>query len=219
MFAALRASTSRAGVRAFSVSTRAAAKQPLKSSSETPQPVDLLTKIGRGAEKKLGEKAATWNDLTKLYKTGSSALEDAGLGPKERKWVSFARAMVESSAVLEGRLAPTFCGGEKQGSRCEAAARHVQNIAGGASRYLHQQERARATPLRKLCLSVVTSRDLACPTPDYCSERRADRHRYIMWAFSRYSTGDAPSSFIEPPRPAKKIRGWGPRVQNGKRVK
>ncbi|WWC91022.1 uncharacterized protein L201_005962 [Kwoniella dendrophila CBS 6074] len=43
--------------------------------------------------------------------------------------------------------------------------------------------------------------------------------RYLLWAFSRYSQGSAPSTFIKPPRPPKKIRGWGPKIQNGVRVR
>ncbi|WVQ93036.1 hypothetical protein IAU59_000100 [Kwoniella sp. CBS 9459] len=43
--------------------------------------------------------------------------------------------------------------------------------------------------------------------------------RYLLWAFSRYSQGDSPSSFIRPPREPKKFRGWGPKIQNGVRVK
>nr|XP_019010043.1 uncharacterized protein I206_05605 [Kwoniella pini CBS 10737]OCF48824.1 hypothetical protein I206_05605 [Kwoniella pini CBS 10737] len=31
--------------------------------------------------------------------------------------------------------------------------------------------------------------------------------RYLLWAFSRYSQGSNPSSFIRPPRPPKKFRG------------
>ncbi|WVQ74462.1 hypothetical protein IAR50_004063 [Cryptococcus sp. DSM 104548] len=42
--------------------------------------------------------------------------------------------------------------------------------------------------------------------------------RYILWAFSRYSQGSSPSSFIRPPKPAKKFRGWGPKIQHGVRV-
>lgn len=31
--------------------------------------------------------------------------------------------------------------------------------------------------------------------------------RYVLWAFSRYSQGDAPSTFIQPQKPPKKFRG------------
>ncbi|BEI81100.1 hypothetical protein CcaverHIS002_0202600 [Cutaneotrichosporon cavernicola] len=125
MFAVLRASSSR-GVRAFSSTAQAAAKLPLRAHSETPKPADLLTKIGRNAEKKLGEKVPDWKSLTELYFKGTKPMSDAGMTPRER--------------------------------------------------------------------------------------------RYVMWALERYSHGDAPSTFIRPPTPAKKFRGWGPRVQNGKRV-
>ncbi|WWC98161.1 hypothetical protein V866_005052 [Kwoniella sp. B9012] len=43
--------------------------------------------------------------------------------------------------------------------------------------------------------------------------------RYLLWAFSRYSQGSAPSTFIRPPRPPKKFRGWGPKIQHGVRVR
>ncbi|WRT69255.1 uncharacterized protein IL334_006239 [Kwoniella shivajii] len=43
--------------------------------------------------------------------------------------------------------------------------------------------------------------------------------RYLLWAFSRYSQGSTPSSFIKPPKPPKKFRGWGPKIQNGVRVR
>jgi hypothetical protein len=31
--------------------------------------------------------------------------------------------------------------------------------------------------------------------------------RYVLWALSRFSQGDAISDFVEPPKPAKKYRG------------
>ncbi|WWD21185.1 hypothetical protein CI109_105669 [Kwoniella shandongensis] len=43
--------------------------------------------------------------------------------------------------------------------------------------------------------------------------------RYILWAFSKYSQGNNPSTFIRPPKPPKKVRGWGPKIQNGVRVR
>ncbi|AAW44260.2 hypothetical protein CNBF3570 [Cryptococcus deneoformans B-3501A] len=43
--------------------------------------------------------------------------------------------------------------------------------------------------------------------------------RYILWAFSRYSQGSPPSAFIRPPKPPKKFRGWGPKIQHGVRVR
>jgi len=32
--------------------------------------------------------------------------------------------------------------------------------------------------------------------------------RYVLWALARFSQGDAPADFVEPPKPAKKFRGW-----------
>lgn len=53
--------------------------------AETPLPVDLLTKIGRNADKKLAEKAADWKQLTELYLQGTKPMGDAGLNPRERR--------------------------------------------------------------------------------------------------------------------------------------
>ncbi|KAL7421032.1 hypothetical protein Q5752_003916 [Cryptotrichosporon argae] len=127
MFAisSLRASTSRA-VRTLSTS-RPARKAALKASAEAPTPAELLAKIGRGADKKLASHAESWGALNAVWTRGGRALEAAGLGVKER--------------------------------------------------------------------------------------------RYILWALSRFSQGSEPSTFVAPPTPAKKYRGWGPRVQNGKRVR
>ncbi|WOO83726.1 uncharacterized protein LOC62_05G007247 [Vanrija pseudolonga] len=128
MFAALRASTSSlTTARSLSTSARVLAKQPLRAHRETPLPADLLAKIGRNADKKLADKAETWEALTELYVKGGPALEEAGLGIKDR--------------------------------------------------------------------------------------------RYALWAFSRYSEGLAPSTFINKPKPPKKFRGWGPKIQHGVRVK
>jgi hypothetical protein len=166
MFAALRASSS-SGVRAFSSTARAAVKMPLRAhggsrggraparalpclpslpsptpasplsqqlgcfcaqltAAETPVPADLLTKIGRNADKKLAEKVPDWKALTELYFKGTKPMGDAGLTPRERR-----------------------------------------------------------------CVWCLESAD----------------GRYVMWALERYSHGDAPSTFIRPPKPPKKIRG------------
>lgn len=47
--------------------------------------MDLLTKIGRNADKKLADKAETWDALNELWQKGSGPLGEAGLTPKERK--------------------------------------------------------------------------------------------------------------------------------------
>ncbi|KAK4689894.1 hypothetical protein P7C73_g175, partial [Tremellales sp. Uapishka_1] len=99
----------------------------MTSTAETPLPIDLLSKIGRNAEKKLASNVESWDGLNELWKKGGEGLKDAGLGIKDR--------------------------------------------------------------------------------------------RYILWAFNKYSLGNLPSTFITPPTPPKKIRGWGPRVQNGVRVR
>jgi len=43
--------------------------------------------------------------------------------------------------------------------------------------------------------------------------------RYILWALEKSRQGESPSEFAHEPKPKKKVRGWGPRVQNGKVIK
>ncbi|CAD6886420.1 unnamed protein product [Tilletia controversa] len=43
--------------------------------------------------------------------------------------------------------------------------------------------------------------------------------RYILWALEKYRQGLDPAQFSIGVKPKKKIRGWGPRVQNGIRVR
>ncbi|EJT98821.1 hypothetical protein DACRYDRAFT_101820 [Dacryopinax primogenitus] len=43
--------------------------------------------------------------------------------------------------------------------------------------------------------------------------------RYILWALEKYRQGGNPKEFAIPPKPKKTIRGWGPSVQNGKRIR
>jgi len=31
--------------------------------------------------------------------------------------------------------------------------------------------------------------------------------RYVLWALARFSQGESPADFVEPPKPAKKFRG------------
>lgn len=54
---------------------------------ETPNPIDLLTKIGRNADKRLTAQAESWEKLTALWKDGGTAIEAAGLGPRDRRYV------------------------------------------------------------------------------------------------------------------------------------
>ncbi|KAL0247812.1 hypothetical protein I308_103890 [Cryptococcus tetragattii IND107] len=122
-----RASSSRlAQPRLFSTASRMLQKAPLAASTETATPEELLTKIGRNADKKLTPFAESWDKLNEVwFKT--KKMNDLGLATKEK--------------------------------------------------------------------------------------------RYILWAFSRYSQGSAPSTFIRPPKPPKKFRGWGPKIQHGVRVR
>ncbi|KAK7690018.1 hypothetical protein QCA50_006662 [Cerrena zonata] len=43
--------------------------------------------------------------------------------------------------------------------------------------------------------------------------------RYILWSMQKYRLGEAPEDFAHPPKPKKKIRGRGPAVQFGKRIR
>ncbi|KAH8104581.1 IGR protein motif-domain-containing protein [Cristinia sonorae] len=43
--------------------------------------------------------------------------------------------------------------------------------------------------------------------------------RYIMWSMEKYRMGEDPAEFAHPPRPKRTIRGRGPSVQNGKRIR
>ncbi|KAI0320193.1 hypothetical protein OF83DRAFT_1053609 [Amylostereum chailletii] len=46
-----------------------------------------------------------------------------------------------------------------------------------------------------------------------------DRRRYILWAVEKYRQGWSPKDIAHEPKPKKKVRGWGPAVQNGKRIR
>ncbi|KZT73757.1 hypothetical protein DAEQUDRAFT_754207 [Daedalea quercina L-15889] len=43
--------------------------------------------------------------------------------------------------------------------------------------------------------------------------------RYILWCMGKYRLGQDPAHFAHPPKPKKKIRGHGPKVQLGKRIR
>ncbi|KAH8114371.1 hypothetical protein DFH11DRAFT_210591 [Phellopilus nigrolimitatus] len=43
--------------------------------------------------------------------------------------------------------------------------------------------------------------------------------RYILWCMEKYRQGLDPADFAHEPKPKKKIRGHGPAVQNGKRIR
>jgi len=43
--------------------------------------------------------------------------------------------------------------------------------------------------------------------------------RYILWAMERYRQNDDPSEYAHEVKPRKKIRGHGPAVQFGKRIR
>ncbi|PWN34860.1 uncharacterized protein FA14DRAFT_160282 [Meira miltonrushii] len=43
--------------------------------------------------------------------------------------------------------------------------------------------------------------------------------RYFLWCLERFKQGQHPSEVAYDIKPKKTIRGWGPRVQNGIRVR
>lgn len=55
---------------------------------------------------------------------------------------------------------------------------------------------------------------LTITPPFFPTERR-----YFLWALEKYRQGYAPTDFAHDIKPKKKVRGWGPRVQNGIRVR
>lgn len=64
-------------------------------------------------------------------------------------------------------------------------------------------------PRATLSTSPAGQRSSCRPFPRFpaiMAPQRAD-NRYVLWAFSRYSQGDKPSTFIQPPKPPKKFRG------------
>ncbi|KAI0345874.1 hypothetical protein BDW22DRAFT_1353481 [Trametopsis cervina] len=40
--------------------------------------------------------------------------------------------------------------------------------------------------------------------------------RYILWSMEKFRLGQDPDQFAHSSKPKKKIRGWGPKIQNGK---
>ncbi|KAF7298873.1 IGR domain-containing protein [Mycena indigotica] len=43
--------------------------------------------------------------------------------------------------------------------------------------------------------------------------------RYILWCMEKFRSGEQVEVFAHEPPPKKKVRGWGPTVQNGKRIR
>ncbi|KAN0059770.1 hypothetical protein ACQY0O_008344 [Thecaphora frezii] len=43
--------------------------------------------------------------------------------------------------------------------------------------------------------------------------------KYILWAIEKLRQGGDPAVFAYAPKPKKKIRGWGPRVQTSERIR
>ncbi|RSH95072.1 hypothetical protein EHS25_000158 [Saitozyma podzolica] len=77
-------------LRQLSTTARQLAKAPLAATSETPTPLDLLTKIGRGAEKRLAQHAESWEALNSVWNKGGQGIKDSGLGVRDRRYVLWA---------------------------------------------------------------------------------------------------------------------------------
>ncbi|KIY45576.1 hypothetical protein FISHEDRAFT_49096 [Fistulina hepatica ATCC 64428] len=43
--------------------------------------------------------------------------------------------------------------------------------------------------------------------------------RYVLWCMEKFRQGVPITDFAHPPTPKKTIRGWGPKVQNGKVIR
>ncbi|EKM51904.1 uncharacterized protein PHACADRAFT_165232 [Phanerochaete carnosa HHB-10118-sp] len=43
--------------------------------------------------------------------------------------------------------------------------------------------------------------------------------RYLLWCMEKFRQGWDPKDFAHEPKPKKKIRGWGPVIQFGKRIR
>lgn len=43
--------------------------------------------------------------------------------------------------------------------------------------------------------------------------------KYILWSLEKYRQGERPADFAHDVKKPKKVRGWGPRVQKGIRVR
>lgn len=50
--------------------------------------MDLLNKIGRGAEKRLTAQGESWEALNAMWSKGRNGIKDSGLGVKDRRWVA-----------------------------------------------------------------------------------------------------------------------------------
>lgn len=80
-------------------SVRALEKAPLRASAETPNPTDLLAKIGRNAEKRLAAQAESWEGLSEVWQKGGKAMAGAGLSVKDRRYILWAISRYSQGAL------------------------------------------------------------------------------------------------------------------------
>mgnify|MGYP001758459853 FL=1 len=43
--------------------------------------------------------------------------------------------------------------------------------------------------------------------------------KYLLWSLEKFRQGERPADFAHDVKKKKKVRGWGPRVQKGYRVR
>lgn len=76
--------------------------------------MDLLNKIGRGAEKRLTAQGESWQALNAMWMKGRNGMKDSGLGVKDRRWVLCALCLPDLAGAVQsawlGRLHPILYG-------------------------------------------------------------------------------------------------------------
>lgn len=74
--------------------------------------MDLLNKIGRGAEKRLTAQGESWEALNAMWLKGRNGIKDSGLGVKDRRYVVLSAGL--SRITWTARLRALFLCGEKE---------------------------------------------------------------------------------------------------------
>ena len=63
-----------------------------------------MTKIGRGAEKRLGAQAESWDKLNGVWMKGGEGIRDSGLSVKDRRYVAHGNSGEDRcTAIRHGR--------------------------------------------------------------------------------------------------------------------
>jgi len=166
-------------------------------------PADFLRSIGRGADQKL--KMDTWDQLFNLT---ASDLKKAGVDkPDEvtnRTYILWAIKMFRHGGnPKEPTKPPVPPPAPRYG--IETAADFLKAIGRGAEQKVKVETWDG--------LFSLTGREMTkagVPIKD---------RRYVLWALEKYRQGGNPKEFAVPPTPKKKIRGWGPKIQLGRKIR